>query len=163
MKNNKELSVHHVTKCDIAQEQGSSSWLTVLPVKLLGFNLSKLDFWDAVRLRYGIPLKKLLSNCACSKPYNVQHAISWKKGRFVTLRHNELRGKIAERLEEVTSGVKVEPALQTLSGEEIKGSQCDKARSDIEDFGLEDREHSLTSEYFNPSAQRQQSKTLQKY
>ena len=31
---------------DIPQEQGSSSWLTVLPIKRLGFKLSKSDFWD---------------------------------------------------------------------------------------------------------------------
>ena len=64
---------------DIAREQGSSSWLTVLLIKRLGFDLSKSDFWDAVRLRYGLPLKRLPNNCGCSKPYNVQHAISCKK------------------------------------------------------------------------------------
>ena len=47
----------------IAQEQGSSSWLTVLLIKRLGFDLSKSDIWDAVRLRYGLPLKRLPSNC----------------------------------------------------------------------------------------------------
>ena len=29
---------------DIAQEQGSSSWLTMLPIKQLGFLLSKVKF-----------------------------------------------------------------------------------------------------------------------
>ena len=43
---------------DIAQEQGSPRWLTVLSIKRLGFNLSKSDFWDAVRLRYGLPLNR---------------------------------------------------------------------------------------------------------
>ena len=73
---------------DIAQEQGSSSWLIVLSVKRLGFNLSKSDFWDAMRIRYGLPLKKLSSNCGYLKPYNVQHAISCKKEGFVTLRQH---------------------------------------------------------------------------
>ena len=31
----------------MAQEQGSSSWLTVLSIKQLGFSLSKVEFWDA--------------------------------------------------------------------------------------------------------------------
>ena len=75
---------------DIAQEQGSFTCLTVLVIKQLGFNLSKSDFWDAVRLRYGLPLKRLPTHCNCSKPYNVQQSISCKKGGFVTLRHNEL-------------------------------------------------------------------------
>ena len=113
---------------DIAQELGSSSWLTVLPIKPLGFNFSKSGFWDAVRLRYGLPLNRLSSHCDCYKPYNVQHAISCKKGGFITLRCNELRDNIAQMLEEVSSNVKAEPDLQRLSGEEIKGSQSDKAR-----------------------------------
>ena len=41
---------------DIAQEQGSSSWLTVLLIKRLGFTLSKSGSWDAVRFSYGLPL-----------------------------------------------------------------------------------------------------------
>ena len=117
-----KMSYMEIRLNDLAQEQGSSSWLTILPIKRLGFNLSKSDFWDAVRLRYELPLKRLPSHCRCSKPYNVQQAVSCKKGGFVTLRHNELRDNIAEMLEEVTSDVEVEPALQPLSGEEIKGN-----------------------------------------
>ena len=74
-----KISYVEIRLNDIAQEQGSSSWLTLLPIKRLGFNLSKSDFWDAVHLRYGLPLKRLPSHCGCSKPYNVQHAISCKK------------------------------------------------------------------------------------
>ena len=58
----------------------------------------------------------------------MQHPISCKKGRFITLRHNQLRDNIAEMLEEVSSDVKVDLAL---SREEIKGSLSDKARSEI--------------------------------
>ena len=49
---------------------------------------------------------------------------------FVALRHNELRDNIVDMLE-VTSNLKVESALQPLSGEEIKGDQSDEARSYI--------------------------------
>ena len=74
-----KISYVEIRLNDIAQEHGSSSWLTLLPIKRLGFNLSKSDFWDAVDLRYGLPLKRLPSHCGCSKPYNVQHVISCKK------------------------------------------------------------------------------------
>ena len=63
----------------IAQEQGSLSWLTVLPIKQLGLSLSKAEFWDAVYLRYGLLLKRLPIHCGCSKGYTVQHALSRKK------------------------------------------------------------------------------------
>ena len=118
---------------------------------------------DAVRLRYGLPLTRLPSNCGCSKPYNVQDAISCKIGGFVTLRHNELRD-IAEMLEEVTSDVKVEPALQPLSGEEIKGNQSDEARSDISarGFWIRGRRAFFDIRVLDPNAQCHQSKTLRK-
>ena len=74
-----KISYVEIRLNDLAQEQGSSSWLTLLPNKRLVFNLSKSDFWHAVHLRYGLPLKRLPSHCGCSKPYNVQHAISCKK------------------------------------------------------------------------------------
>ena len=79
---------------NIAQEQGSSSWLTVLPIKQFGFSLSQAEFRDAIYPRYGLPMKGLLSQCGCSKVYTVQRALSCKKGGFVTLRHNELRDNI---------------------------------------------------------------------
>ena len=74
-----KMSYMDIRLNDLVQEQGSSSWLTVLPIKRLGSNLSKSDFWDAVHLRYGLPLKRLPNHCGCSKPYNVQHAISARK------------------------------------------------------------------------------------
>ena len=38
---------------------------------------------------------------------------------FLSLIYNELRDNIEEMLEKVTSDLKIEPALQPLSGEEI--------------------------------------------
>ena len=38
---------------ELAQEKGSSAWLTVLPVTEHGFFLNKGEFWDALCLRYG--------------------------------------------------------------------------------------------------------------
>ena len=58
-----KMSYMEIRLNDIAQEQGSFSWLTVLPIKRIGFNLLKSDFWDAVRLRNGLPLKRLSSHC----------------------------------------------------------------------------------------------------
>ena len=155
-----KMSYMEIRLNDIGQEQGSSSWLTVLPIKRLGFNLLKSDFWDAVHLRYGLPLKRLSSHCGCYKPYNVQHAIPCKKGRFVTLRHNELRDNIAEMLE-VSSDVKVDLAL---SRKEIKGNQSDEARSDISarTFWIRGQRAFIDITAFDLNAQRDQSKTLRK-
>ena len=67
-------------------------------------------------------------------------------------------------LEEVTSDVKVELALQPLSGEEIKGNQSDEARSDIsaKGFWIRGQRAFFDIRVFDPNAQRHQSKTLRK-
>jgi len=46
---------------DLATEKGSSSWLTVLPLQGLGFDLSKREFRDAVKLRYDWPVEDIPS------------------------------------------------------------------------------------------------------
>ena len=95
--------------------------------------MSKAEFWDAVNLRYGLPLKRIQSHCGSSKVCTVQHALSCKKGEFVTLRHNELRANIAEMLQEVTNDVRIEPILQPLTGEEqsVGENVSVEARADI--------------------------------
>ena len=43
---------------------GVLNWLTVLPILEFGFDLSKLIFWDSIRLQYGwenIPSTNALS------------------------------------------------------------------------------------------------------
>ena len=37
---------------DLATQKGASSWLTVLPIRDMNFNLNKSEFRDAVKLRY---------------------------------------------------------------------------------------------------------------
>ena len=105
----------------------------MLTNKQFGFSLSKAELWNAVYLRYGLPLKRLSSHCGCSNVHAVQHALSCKKGGFVTLRHNELRDNIAEMLQEVTNDVRIEPILQPLTGEDqsIGGNLSVEARDDI--------------------------------
>ena len=38
---------------DISTLTGVSNWLTVLPITEFGFELSKQQFWDSIRLPYG--------------------------------------------------------------------------------------------------------------
>ena len=98
-------------------EKGASNWLTTMPIREHGFHLSKQEFWDSIRTRYGIPLTRLPSKCvACGVPFNVEHAFSCKFGGYVTIRHNEIRDFTAEVLREVCQNVEVEPLLTPLTG-----------------------------------------------
>ena len=75
----------------LACTKGASSWLTLLPLADEGYDLNKELFWDLISIRYGFQLKRLPTTCECGSPFDLQHAMSCKKGGFVSLRHNELR------------------------------------------------------------------------
>ena len=102
---------------ELNREQGASSWLTTVPLPEEGYDLTKQLFWDLIRIRYRWTLTRLPSNCECGNKFDVQHALSCKKGGFVSLRHNHIRNITSILLKEVCKDVRVEPQLQQLTGE----------------------------------------------
>ena len=104
----------------LAQEKGASSWLTALPVQEHGFSLHKTAFQDVLALRYGWLPTRTPSHCACGCAFSGDHALSCSKGRFPSIRHNEVRDLTAELLTEVCHDVEVEPHLQPLDDKTFK-------------------------------------------
>ena len=102
---------------EVTQETGASNWLSSLPIKAKGFSLNKQEFFDALALRYGWPIKDLPDLCPCGKPFTQHHAMICSKGGFICNRHNEVRDIIGEILKEICDDVAIEPHLQPLSGE----------------------------------------------
>ena len=124
---------------DANQESGSYNWLTALPLKEHGYDLNKEQFWDALRIRYNWELPRLASVCACGNKFNLAHALSCKKGGFVTIRHNEIRNITASLLNEVCSDVRKEPPLIELTGEQMEERTANttrEARLDISALGF---------------------------
>ena len=123
---------------DLAQEKGSSLWLTVLPLQELGFNLNKGEFRDAIKLRYDWPFDDIPSACVCGETFTVDHAMICKRGGFVIQRHNELRDLEADLLSIVCNDVEVEPILQDISGEQFNSGsiKAKDARLDIHARGF---------------------------
>ena len=76
---------------NLNQEPGSSSCLTTLPLSEERYNLTNQLFWDLIRICYGWTLTRLLAYCDCGEKFDLQHALSCKKGDFVSLRHNLVR------------------------------------------------------------------------
>ena len=128
----------------LAQEKGSSVWLTVLPLQEQGFNLSKREFRDAVKLRYDWSFDDIPSICACGENFTQDHAMICKRGGFVIQRHNELRDLEAELLSIVCSDVEVEPVLQDITEEQLsRGSnRAQDATLDIRARGFWDPQSS---------------------
>ena len=82
---------HTLKAIQDAKMPGASSWLGVLLLAEFGFALNKGEFRDALSFRYRRPLQGLSAMCHCGEKCNVTHALSCKKGGFVTMRHNNLR------------------------------------------------------------------------
>ena len=123
----------------LAQEKGASSWLSARPVEEHGFALHKSAFRDALSLRYGWRPAKLPSSCVCNAPFDVEHALSCKRGGFVLVRHNELRDLTADLLQVVCNDVEIEPQLQPLSGEHLHHRTAirdESARLDVKARGF---------------------------
>jgi hypothetical protein len=70
-----------------AKETGT--WLTLMPERDNGTELSSEEFRDSLRLRYGLQPNHLPECCdGCHERFSVGHAMSCKKGGLVLLRHN---------------------------------------------------------------------------
>ena len=102
---------------ELAQEKGSSAWLTILPMAEHGFLLHKGEFRDAVCLRYGWNLSNIPRSCNCGTPFSIDHAMICHMGGIPTIRHNEIRDMTANLLTEICHNVATEPLLQPLTNE----------------------------------------------
>ncbi|PFX27073.1 hypothetical protein AWC38_SpisGene8224 [Stylophora pistillata] len=129
---------------ELASEKGASSWLTVIPMKDLGYNLSKREFRDAIKIRYGWEISDLPKTSVCGDFFDVDHAMICRRGGFVIQRHNELRDLEADPLRIVSSDVEVESILQQMTGETLNrgANRAPDARLDIHAQGFWERQRS---------------------
>ena len=143
----------------VSSKKGASSWLSTLPIAEHRFALHKEAFRDALCLRYGWCLSNLPTICVCGKPFLVEHALNCACGGLPSIWHNELRDITADLLTEVCHNVRTEPALQSLSQEQLKrktANREDGSCLDVvaESFWGRDRQHAFFDvRFFNPMAQ----------
>ena len=131
---------------EASQQTGLYNWLTTLPLAEFNYNLDKEQFWDALMLRCNWNIPRTPTECTCGSKFTVQHALSCKKGGFITLRHNEVRDITASFLDKVCKDARKEPLLTKLTGENVDEKTAkigDEARLDISalGFGVLDNEY----------------------
>ena len=114
-----------------AKEKGASSWLTVITLQEHGYALTKAAFRDALNIRYNKQLKGMPSTCPCGQKLDLNHGMTCKRGGFVIMRHNNVRGFETNLLKTMHKVVEFEPALQDITNEKIPGNTNDEARPDI--------------------------------
>ena len=68
------------------------AWKTVTPSRLNGTLLLREEFFDNMRLSYGMRPHDLCERCdGCGAGFSVEHALSCKKGGLVCQRHDDAR------------------------------------------------------------------------
>ena len=59
-----------------AEERGTSTWLTALPLVSHGFDLTRREFYDALCLRYGWEPSNMPMTHACGQRFSLEHALT---------------------------------------------------------------------------------------
>ena len=134
-----QLGLYEKKRIEMCLQKGVSNWLSALPLKEAGFSLNKLEFRDAIALRYDRPVPRLPDIWACGNEFTRNHAMICKTGGFVSLRHNELHDLTGNMLREACRNVEVEPLLQPLTGEKLRYQTSikeDNARLDLSALGF---------------------------
>ena len=96
-----------------SRDKGSSSLLNALPLK----NLNKKEFKDSLQMRKNLPLHDLSSFCASGDRFNIKHALTCKKGGFVTQKYDGVRNLLTSLLGKVCKNEEIEPHLLLLDNE----------------------------------------------
>ena len=134
-----QISVDLKACIDQARDKGASSWLNTLPIEEQQLNLNKEQFRDALHLRYNIPLAGLPSYCPCGERFDVNHALSCKKGGFVSQRHDNLRDLLTHLLSKICKDVEAEPHLIPVTTEQMRlrtANTNDESRLDMKAKGF---------------------------
>ena len=79
---------------------------------------------------------------SCGSKFDILHSMSRKKGRFIYIRHNDLRDLTASMLSEMCKNTEIEPKLTPLSGEQLQGrtsNNSNEARVDSRNRGFWER------------------------
>ena len=75
----------------------SGSWLTVMPSRYNGTELSQDEFRDNARIRFGLHPLGLPCTCdGCQHKFSVDHALTCKQGGLMGLRHDDAKYEFSD-------------------------------------------------------------------
>ena len=78
------------------------------PSRRDGTELERDEFRDAVLLRMGLTPKNLPNQCdGCGATFNVEHALTCKKGGLVMIRHDDCRDEFGDLASKAFSPTRV--------------------------------------------------------
>ena len=96
----------------------NGEWLSAVPHRLNGTDLSWEEFQDNLRLRYVLMPQVIPETCdSCGKKFSIEHALSFPKGGIVLARHDDASkewGALGAR-SLVPSAITYEPKINSRS------------------------------------------------
>ena len=103
---------------------------------------------------YAWHLHLLPQNCVCGQKIKVEHALSCKKGVFITIRHNQVSETTANLIKMICKDLKIKPPLLPLSGKSLS-----ERTANIQDTA--GRNVFFDVRFFNASAKRYRKQNLE--
>ena len=73
----------------------------------MNFTLTKREFRDAIKLRYGCEFNDIPTVCVCGDLFDADHAMICMRGGYIVQRHNEIRVLENEILQAVCTDVEI--------------------------------------------------------
>ena len=108
-----ELTADQVRAVKRTNEGSLSAWLTALPIAAENFDLLEVEFLDALSVRYNKNFIASPTFCdGCKSPFTLRHALAYKKGGLLTLRHNKIRYAVGDLASLVWKDVEREPVIR---------------------------------------------------
>ena len=92
-----ELPADQVRAVKRIKEGSLPAWLTASPIAAENFDLSEVEFRDALSVRNNKNLIALPTFCdGCQSPFTLRHALACKKGGLLILLHNGIRDAVGD-------------------------------------------------------------------
>jgi hypothetical protein len=122
----------------------TGAWLSVIPNRFDGTELSREEFQDNLAIHYGLRPRGLPECCdGCNEPFTVEHGLSCKKGGFAGQRHDDVCEELAHlcSMSLMSSRISSEPEI--FYGRELNAAHRtegevlgDEARGDVGAHGF---------------------------
>ena len=107
----------------VERNRETGAWLSIIPTVVNGLSLSKEEFRDGLRMRYGIGMDDLPTKCdGCGAKFTIAHALACKKGGLVVGRHDELKDELANLAILATSPNRVRDEPKINIGRDTEGN-----------------------------------------
>jgi hypothetical protein len=122
----------------------TGAWLSAIPNRFDGTELSREEFQDNLAIRYGLRPRGLPERCdGCNEPFSVEHGISCKKGGFVGQRHDDVCEELAHLCSMALTPSRISSEPEIFYGRELNAAQRnanevlgDEARGDVGAHGF---------------------------